>query len=728
MGAFPRRYAADADGDEVKRLRSLNDPIDLDEVRRIYLSLSRLLSAHVESSQMLFEQRNRFLSLSNVAKTPFVIGIAGSVAVGKSTTARILKELLRRWPSSPKVDLVTTDGFLYPNAVLQRENLMQRKGFPGKLRYGAILRFLSAIKAGQPNVKAPSYSHLVYDVLPDEYTIVDRPDILIFEGINVLQSRDLPAGGKIVPMVSDFFDFSIYIDADESQIHNWYVTRFMRLRETAFRDPNSFFIAMRRSAKRKRFRSPKGCGQNINLKNLRQNILPTRPRADLILRKGQNHLTEQVALRKESSKALNRQLSQPEGPGIDAAERQVDAAAVFQQRRGCRINTVDAVETQRPSPPRTTTSPLDSLNDSVRSLRLTPPTRKRQLLPSEMETTGAFPDPVRPCPDAGPCVARRIEIDEAGLRRLWITGDLVPDIQQFLRHIRPGPARRRVDRLVAIAALLVRDPAERSAIGHAHRHRLAGSGHDGHEERRVGDDRADRSDQGLLTRAVEIFGAVANAVGQLRHLTLLNRRRTAAHLLDFGTAGLFLQPPLDRTLGRLGLLAWRRRRLRRPRGSVPSAVRAHPRGCAPGCGNRLRLDHQHAILRQAPAGELDGIGLDPIVEGRRVRDVEEQLDCGRDLVDVLPAGTARQNELFRQFPSGDGDAVVDIERVAGHAIVLSHIGGGLKTLHGKPGEPMPGFHVNHQCLCCTYSAAIRKPGPHRARRHRRDLRTWRSWR
>lgn len=284
--------------DEVKRLRSMGDPIDLDEVRRIYLSLSRLLSAHVESSQLLFEQRNRFLSLSNVAKTPFVIGIAGSVAVGKSTTARILKELLRRWPSSPKVDLVTTDGFLYPNTVLQREDLMQRKGFPESYDTGAILRFLAAIKAGQPNVKAPSYSHLVYDVLPNEYTIIDRPDILIFEGINVLQSRDLPAGGKIVPMVSDFFDFSIYIDAEESRIHNWYVTRFMRLRETAFRDPNSFFHRYASISEEEALSIAEGLWENINLKNLRENILPTRPRADLILRKGQNHLTEQVALRK----------------------------------------------------------------------------------------------------------------------------------------------------------------------------------------------------------------------------------------------------------------------------------------------------------------------------------------------------------------------------------------------------------------------------------------------
>ncbi|NLS05914.1 type I pantothenate kinase [Rhizobium sp. P32RR-XVIII] len=285
-------------GEEVARLRSMGDPIDLDEVRRIYLSLSRLLSSHVESSQLLFEQRNRFLSLSDVTKTPFVIGIAGSVAVGKSTTARVLKELLRRWPSSPKVDLITTDGFLHPNAVLERENLMQRKGFPESYDTGAILKFLSAIKAGQPNVKAPVYSHLVYDVVPNEYTVIDRPDILVFEGINVLQSRDLPADGKIVPMVSDFFDFSIYIDAEEKLINNWYVARFMRLRETAFRDPNSYFHRYASISDEEALSTAEGLWANINLKNLRQNILPTRPRADLILRKGPNHLIEQVALRK----------------------------------------------------------------------------------------------------------------------------------------------------------------------------------------------------------------------------------------------------------------------------------------------------------------------------------------------------------------------------------------------------------------------------------------------
>ncbi|SFB54678.1 pantothenate kinase [Rhizobium sp. NFR07] len=284
--------------DEISRLRSLDDPINIDEVRRIYLSLSRLLSTHVEASQRLFRQRNRFLSLPDASKTPFIIGIAGSVAVGKSTTARVLKELLARWPSSPKVDLITTDGFLYPNAVLSRENLMERKGFPESYDIGQILRFLSAIKAGELNVKAPRYSHLTYDVLPDEFTLVDRPDILIFEGINVLQSRALPSDGKIVPIVSDFFDFSIYIDAEEEQIHQWYVQRFMKLRETAFRDPTSFFKKYAAIDTDAAMAVAEGLWENINLKNLRQNILPTRPRADIILRKGRDHFIETVSLRK----------------------------------------------------------------------------------------------------------------------------------------------------------------------------------------------------------------------------------------------------------------------------------------------------------------------------------------------------------------------------------------------------------------------------------------------
>ncbi|MGN6538085.1 MAG: type I pantothenate kinase, partial [Mesorhizobium sp.] len=204
--------------DEIDRLRSLNDPVDLEEVKRIYLSMSRLLSAHVEASQLLFRQRQLFFNKQSVVKTPYIIGVAGSVAVGKSTTARVLKELLARWPSSPKVDLVTTDGFLLPNEVLRRENLMERKGFPESYDIGALLRFLSGIKSGQRDVQAPLYSHLTYDVLPGTFATIDRPDILIFEGINVLLPGKLPADGKFVPFLSDFFDFSIYIDADEKLI------------------------------------------------------------------------------------------------------------------------------------------------------------------------------------------------------------------------------------------------------------------------------------------------------------------------------------------------------------------------------------------------------------------------------------------------------------------------------------------------------------------------------
>jgi len=288
--------------DEVRRLRSLNDPIDLDEVRRIYLSLSRLLSAHVEASQLLFRQREVFFNGRNggsaATKTPFIIGIAGSVAVGKSTTARILKELLQRWPSSPRVSLVTTDGFLFSNEELRANNLMERKGFPESYDVGALLRFLSAIKSGEEQVKAPLYSHMTYDVLPDEHVVIDRPDILIFEGINVLQTRDLPKDGTIVPFISDFFDFSIYVDADEELVHKWYIDRFMRLRDTAFLNPESFFHRYSQLSEDSAHAIAEGLWANINLRNLRDNIMPTRPRADLILRKGADHLVEEVALRK----------------------------------------------------------------------------------------------------------------------------------------------------------------------------------------------------------------------------------------------------------------------------------------------------------------------------------------------------------------------------------------------------------------------------------------------
>ena len=284
--------------DDVQRLSSLNDPIDLDEVRRIYLSLSRLLSAHVETSQSLFALRKRFFKADNAIKTPFIIGIAGSVAVGKSTTARILKELLRRWPTSPQVDLVTTDGFLFPNQLLRERNLMERKGFPDSYDVGAILRFLSSIKSGQTSVRAPVYSHLTYDVMPGQFVTIDRPDILIFEGLNVLQPRELPKDGKFVPFISDFFDFSIYIDADVQVIEKWYVTRFMRLRQTAFRDPAAFFHRYASLSDEEARQRALHIWKTINFKNLEENILPTRQRAGLIIRKGPNHLTETVDLRR----------------------------------------------------------------------------------------------------------------------------------------------------------------------------------------------------------------------------------------------------------------------------------------------------------------------------------------------------------------------------------------------------------------------------------------------
>ena len=284
--------------DEVIRLRSLGDPIDLDEVRRIYLSLSRLLSAHVEATQLLFEQRAAFLNAPGAVKTPFIIGIAGSVAVGKSTTARVLKQLLARWPSSPKVDLVTTDGFLLPNARLEAEGLMDRKGFPESYDVASVIRFLAAIKSGQRNVAAPVYSHVTYDVVPDKTITVETPDILIFEGINVLQTQDLPAEGRIIPFVSDFFDFSIYIDADEAMIREWYVDRFMDLRTTAFRDPESYFHRYSTLSEAQALEKAETLWETINRRNLVENIIPTRPRADLILRKGANHLVQSVSLRK----------------------------------------------------------------------------------------------------------------------------------------------------------------------------------------------------------------------------------------------------------------------------------------------------------------------------------------------------------------------------------------------------------------------------------------------
>lgn len=284
--------------EEVDRLQSLNDPISLDEVIAIYLPLSRLLSLYVAATQGLFKATQRFLLAENEVKSPYIIGVAGSVAVGKSTTARVLKALLARWPNTPKVDLVTTDGFLLPNAELSRLGLMERKGFPESYDTAALLRFLNAIKSGERDLRAPLYSHLVYDVVPGEEIRVERPDILIVEGLNVLQPARLPKDGTAIPFVSDFFDFSIYLDADEEDLHRWYVNRFLRLRHTAFRDPRSFFRRYAELDERQAIEIADGLWNRINLVNLRENIVPTRQRASLILKKGASHRIEDVSLRR----------------------------------------------------------------------------------------------------------------------------------------------------------------------------------------------------------------------------------------------------------------------------------------------------------------------------------------------------------------------------------------------------------------------------------------------
>ncbi|MCF6302312.1 MAG: type I pantothenate kinase [Devosiaceae bacterium] len=283
---------------DVERLRALNDPISLDDAQNAYLPLARLLSLYVEAVQGLHKAAAQFLDKDKAQRTPFIIGVSGSVAVGKSTTARILHALMQRWPNSPKVDLVTTDGFLFPNAELEKRGLMTKKGFPESYNRSRFVRFLSEVKSGRKKIAVPLYSHLIYDVVPGEETIIDQPDILIVEGLNILQGGDLPADGSPSAFASDYLDFAIYMDADEAHLRQWFVERFFRLRDTAFTDPESFFHQFSKLSETEARDMAIDVWKNINLPNLTQNILPTRARADLILTKRQDHTIGEVALRK----------------------------------------------------------------------------------------------------------------------------------------------------------------------------------------------------------------------------------------------------------------------------------------------------------------------------------------------------------------------------------------------------------------------------------------------
>lgn len=285
------------DSADLQRLSGLNEPIDLTEVEEIYLPLSRLLNFYVAGTAGLHQVTTDFLG-ERPAKTPFVIGVAGSVAVGKSTTARLLRELLARWDDTPRVELITTDGFLYPNAELERRGLLERKGFPEAYDRRALVRFVSEVKSGKPEVTAPVYSHLVYDIIPDEHVVVRQPDVLIVEGLNVLQQPIVTPERRSRLALSDFFDFSIYVDAREADIRRWYVDRFLTLRQTAFADPESYFHRYAALSDDEAIATATAIWERINLPNLTHNIAPTRSRASLVLRKGSDHAVHQVLLRK----------------------------------------------------------------------------------------------------------------------------------------------------------------------------------------------------------------------------------------------------------------------------------------------------------------------------------------------------------------------------------------------------------------------------------------------
>ena len=284
------------DQSDIERLQGVNESLSMDEIERTYLPLSRLLSLYVGATQDLSRTTDIFLG-TPPDKVPYLIGLAGSVAVGKSTSARVLQELLARWPNSPRVDLITTDGFLHPNAVLKERNLMGRKGFPESYDQRALLDCVARLKSGEQNIEIPVYSHLTYDVLPDRRRLIEAPDVIIIEGLNVLQTGAATPDGPRV-FVSDYFDFSIYIDADPAVVRRWYIERFLTLRQSAFSDPRSYFSRYASLSDDEAVETASGIWDAINGPNLVENIAPTRDRADLVLRKGPNHVVEAIRLRR----------------------------------------------------------------------------------------------------------------------------------------------------------------------------------------------------------------------------------------------------------------------------------------------------------------------------------------------------------------------------------------------------------------------------------------------